>query len=106
MAKNKCIPNMIVRVRGDPNKREGRILGTERLTNIGDRECSVEFQNPYGVQTIPQKDLIKIKKKAKCSLKFSDQVNDVGKIIEKEFTGKKRKKALKDLNRYVRSVCD
>ena len=42
----------------------------------------------------------------KCSLKFNEQVNEIGKRIEKEFKGKKREKALRGLNRYVRSVCD
>ncbi len=42
----------------------------------------------------------------KCSLKFYEQVNEIGKRIEKEFKGKKKKKALKGLNKYVRSVCD
>ena len=44
--------------------------------------------------------------KKKCSLKFYEQINKIGKRIEKEFKGKRKKIELKRLQKYTRSVCD
>ena len=35
-----------------------------------------------------------LKMAKKCSLKFNEQINKIGKRIEKEFKGKKRKKKI------------